>query len=57
MSLLDSIIVGVCNGFGTAIGAYFAARYAIKHLDDPQKKTTIKENIKKLREKIEGLWG
>ena len=40
MTLSDSIINGVCNGLGSSIGAYIAARYAIKNYERivPKKK-------------------
>ena len=33
LNLLPYVLVGIFNGFGTAIGVYFAQRSFIKHID------------------------
>lgn len=47
---LATIIVGICTGFGSAVGNYFALKYAIDHMDKiPTVKEKIKESVNKLR--------
>jgi len=37
VELLPYALIGIFNGFGTAIGVYFAQRSFIKHLDKVKK--------------------
>lgn len=42
LDILHTVFIGVCTGFGSAVGNYFALKYAIDHMD---KIPTVKEKI------------
>lgn len=42
------LFVGACTGFGSAVGNYFALKYAIQHMDKiPSVKEKVKEYMNK----------
>ncbi len=44
MAVIDAIIQGMFNGFGSAIGSYFAFKYAIDHFEKiPNLKDKVRE--------------
>lgn len=45
VDIWGTIFIGICTGFGSAVGNYFALKYAIQHLD---KIPTVKDKIKEL---------
>lgn len=48
-TIIELVVNGVCTGFGTAIGSYFATKYALEHL---KKKEGTLHRIKNAYEKL-----
>lgn len=47
-NIIQGIITGIIQGFGSAVGTYFAFKYGIDHLEKiPLVKEKVKEYLKK----------
>jgi len=51
MTFLELVFNGVCTGFGTAVGSYFATKYALEHLERKE------GALHRVRDFYRGLWG
>lgn len=48
VDVFGTVFIGLCTGFGSAVGNYFALKYAIQHMDKiPTVKDKIREAMKK----------